>query len=44
MTLRVTHVLRRIDNEWRLVHRHADSHPPTSAVLSAARALLRTSP
>jgi len=27
MTLRVTHVLRRIDGEWRLVHRHAD-HPP----------------
>jgi ketosteroid isomerase-like protein len=27
MTLRVTHVLRRVDGEWRLVHRHAD-HPP----------------
>jgi ketosteroid isomerase-like protein len=27
MTLRVTHVLRRIDGDWRLVHRHAD-HPP----------------
>ena len=27
MTLRVTHVLRRIDGAWRLVHRHAD-HPP----------------
>jgi ketosteroid isomerase-like protein len=27
MTLRVTHVLRRIDGEWRLVHRHAD-YPP----------------
>jgi ketosteroid isomerase-like protein len=28
MTLRVTHVYRRIDGEWRLVHRHAD-FPPT---------------
>lgn len=28
MRLRVTHVLRRIDGEWRLVHRHADFPPP----------------
>jgi ketosteroid isomerase-like protein len=28
MTLRVTHVLRRIDGTWWLVHRHAD-YPPT---------------
>ena len=28
MTIRVTHVLRRVDGEWRLVHRHAD-YPPT---------------
>jgi ketosteroid isomerase-like protein len=27
MTLRVTHVYRRIDGEWRLVHRHADFPP-----------------
>lgn len=27
LTLRVTHVLRRVEGEWRLVHRHAD-HPP----------------
>lgn len=27
MTLRVTHVLRRIDGRWWLVHRHAD-YPP----------------
>jgi ketosteroid isomerase-like protein len=28
MTLRVTHVLRRRDGEWRVVHRHADFPPP----------------
>jgi len=28
MTLRVTHILRKIDGEWWLVHRHAD-FPPT---------------
>jgi ketosteroid isomerase-like protein len=27
MTIRVTHVYRRIDGAWRLVHRHAD-YPP----------------
>jgi len=27
MTLRVTHVLRKIDGRWRLVHRHADFPP-----------------
>ena len=27
MTLRVTHVLRRIDGRWQLVHRHADFPP-----------------
>ena len=32
-TLRVTHVYRREDGEWKIVHRHADSirndqHPP----------------
>ena len=27
MTLRVTHVYRRVDGEWRLVHRHADFPP-----------------
>jgi hypothetical protein len=31
MTIRVTHIYRRIDGEWYLVHRHADFHPPTSA-------------
>ncbi len=27
-TLRVTHVYRREDGEWRIVHRHADNPPP----------------
>jgi ketosteroid isomerase-like protein len=27
MTIRVTHILRRVDNRWWLVHRHAD-YPP----------------
>jgi ketosteroid isomerase-like protein len=27
MTLRVTHIYRRIDGDWRLVHRHADFPP-----------------
>jgi ketosteroid isomerase-like protein len=27
MTIRVTHVYRRIDGEWRLMHRHADFPP-----------------
>jgi ketosteroid isomerase-like protein len=27
MTIRVTHIYRRIDGEWRLVHRHADFPP-----------------
>jgi ketosteroid isomerase-like protein len=28
MTIRVTHIYRRLDGQWRLVHRHAD-FPPT---------------
>ena len=27
MTIRVTHIYRRIDGEWQLVHRHADFPP-----------------
>ena len=27
MVLRVTHVLRRLDGNWRIVHRHADFPP-----------------
>ena len=28
MTIRVTHILKRVDGDWRLVHRHADFPPP----------------
>jgi ketosteroid isomerase-like protein len=28
MTIRVTHIYRRIDGDWHLVHRHADFPPP----------------
>jgi ketosteroid isomerase-like protein len=28
MVLRVTHIYRRIDGDWKLVHRHADFPPP----------------
>ena len=34
MTLRVTHIYRREDGEWRIVHRHADV-PPTGQPLRA---------
>jgi len=34
ITLRVTHVYRREDGEWKIVHRHADV-PPTSQPLRA---------
>jgi ketosteroid isomerase-like protein len=34
MTLRVTHIYRRADGEWRLVHRHAD-FPPTDQRMGA---------
>jgi ketosteroid isomerase-like protein len=27
MTIRVTHIYRRIDGEWHLIHRHADFPP-----------------
>lgn len=32
-TLRATHVYRREDGRWRIVHRHADSEPPGSTRL-----------
>jgi ketosteroid isomerase-like protein len=35
MTIRVTHLYRRIDGAWRLVHRHAD-FPPADQRLGAA--------
>lgn len=28
MTLRVTHIYKRVEGRWRLVHRHADFPPP----------------
>jgi hypothetical protein len=31
MTIRVTHIYRRIDGEWYLVHRHADFPRPINA-------------
>ncbi|WP_232668701.1 YybH family protein [Pseudonocardia sp. TRM90224] len=34
MTIRVTHVLRRIDGEWWIVHRHADYPPVDERQLS----------
>jgi ketosteroid isomerase-like protein len=36
MTIRVTHIYRRIDGEWRLVHRHADFPPADQRQPSAA--------
>jgi ketosteroid isomerase-like protein len=33
--LRVTHIYRRIDSEWKLVHRHADFAPPDQRNTSA---------
>jgi ketosteroid isomerase-like protein len=34
-TLRVTHVYRREDGEWRIVHRHADAPPGATTPLSS---------
>jgi len=36
MTLRVTHIYRRIDGAWKLAHRHADLPPPDSVRILAA--------
>ena len=37
MTIRVTHIYRRIDGDWRLVHRHADFPPPDQRQRMAGR-------
>jgi ketosteroid isomerase-like protein len=34
--LRVTHIYRRIDGEWKLMHRHADFAPPDQRKTSAS--------
>jgi ketosteroid isomerase-like protein len=36
MVIRVTHIYRRIDGEWKLVHRHADFPPPDQRTTSAS--------
>ncbi len=36
MTIRVTHIYRRIQGTWRLVHRHADFPPPDQRSSSTA--------
>ena len=35
MVIRVTHIYRRIDDEWKLMHRHADFPPPDQRNTSA---------
>ena len=35
MVLRVTHIYRRIDGDWKLMHRHADFPPPDPRKTSA---------
>jgi ketosteroid isomerase-like protein len=37
-TLRVTHIYRREDGQWRIVHRHGDFPPGEDAALSASDA------
>jgi ketosteroid isomerase-like protein len=34
--IRVTHIYRRIDGEWKLVHRHADFAPPDQRTTAAS--------
>jgi ketosteroid isomerase-like protein len=37
MVIRVTHIYRRIDGDWKLMHRHGDFPPPDQRDTSAAR-------
>ena len=37
MVIRVTHIYRRIDGDWKLMHRHADFPPPDQRNTSVAR-------
>lgn len=37
-TLRVTHVYRREDGQWRIVHRHADVPPPSASIATVLAA------
>ena len=37
MTIRVTHIYRRIDGEWRLIHRHADFPAPAAPTRGQAQ-------
>ena len=36
MVIRVSHIYRRIDGEWKLVHRHADFPPPDQRTTAAS--------
>jgi len=35
MVIRFTHIYRRIDGDWKLMHRHADFPPPDQRTASA---------
>jgi len=37
MVIRVTHIYRRIDGDWKLMHRHADFPSPDQRDTSVAR-------
>jgi hypothetical protein len=41
MTIRVTHIYRRIDGEWYLVHRHADFPPSDQRTAGSGHCRIR---